>query len=146
VKRPLTRFLLLALLVSVAFAAWVWFRPYDWRPDPAARFQIQQAVFTPDHGYGWLDLFLTRNGETGHDLEKPLFLESSAGWQKSSQDLTLGGKSGEEPTDLWLRFWLEPGDLDGTLKLHLNDGVLTVKSTTGSPAASGPTIFPTSRW
>lgn len=145
-KRPLTRFLLLALLVSAAFAAWVWFRPYEWRPDPAARFKVQQVVFTPDHGYGWLDVFLTRNGNAGHDLEKPLFLESSAGWRKSSQDLTLGGKTGQEPTDLWLRFWLEPGELDGTLKLHLNDGVLTVKSTTGSPALSGPTVFPTARW
>jgi hypothetical protein len=103
-------------------------------------------VFTPDHGHGWLDVFLTRNGQTGHDLGKPLFLESSAGWQKGSQDLTLGGKSGEEPTDLWLRFWLEPGDLDGTLKLHLNDGSLTVKSTTGSLELSGPTVFSSSRW
>jgi hypothetical protein len=60
--------------------------------------------------------------------------------------LTLGGKTGQAPTDLWVRFWLEPGELDGTLKLHLNDGVLTVKSTTGSPALSGPTAFSTSRW
>ena len=47
--RPLTRILTVALALVSAFAAWSWLRPYEWKADPVARFQIRQARVTRDH-------------------------------------------------------------------------------------------------
>jgi hypothetical protein len=144
--RPLTRILLIALLAVAAFAAWVWFRPYEWRPDPAARYEIRQVQLTPDHGSCWLDVILERTGDADHDFKQAVFLSSSRGWRKTNGDFTMGGKQGEGAAELSLRFWLDPGDLDGTLKLHLNGGELVVKANPEAPDLSGHKVFLSSRW
>jgi hypothetical protein len=56
--RPLTRILTVALALVSAFAAWSWLRPYEWKSDPVARFQIRQARVTRDHSNYWVDVFL----------------------------------------------------------------------------------------
>jgi hypothetical protein len=63
-------------------------------------------------------------------------------------DTTLGGKTGGETTDLWFKFWLETADLEGPLKLRINDGLLEIRSGSGMPrlGASNLEYFTTSRW
>lgn len=132
-KRPLTRILSVALVASILFAAWSWFRPYEWRPDPGARFHIRQAKLTRDHSNHWLDVFLERAGDVDHDLEKPVFLETASGRRLDPADTTLSGEGAKGTTALYFRFWLEPGDLEGSLRLHLNDGTLSIRSGSGIP-------------
>lgn len=144
--RPLTRFLLILLLAVTAFAAWSWFRPYEWSPDPAARFEIRQVQLVPDHGYCWLDVFLDRTGATDHDISKEIFLASSKGWRKTAVDFSMAGNESKGTDELWFRFWLDAGDLDGTLKLYLNDGALTVKAGADAPVLDGPRLFLSSHW
>ena len=149
VKRPALRvFLVMALLVSAGFAAWSWLRPYDWKPDPAARSRVGAVQVKKDRSFYWLDAHLKlRAGET-HDLMKPVRLLTSSGREIEPADTTLGGTAGEGTTELWFKFWLEPADFSGPLKLRINDGVLNVRSGSGVPrlGRSGLEVFPTSRW
>jgi hypothetical protein len=63
-------------------------------------------------------------------------------------DTTLGGEAGGGTTDLWFKFWLEAADLEGPLKLRINDGWLVLRSGSGIPrlGASNREYFTTSRW
>ncbi|WP_338288472.1 hypothetical protein [Luteolibacter sp. LG18] len=149
VKRRVTAILLCLLLLVSAFAAWAWLRPYDWHADPAARFKIVQAQLKRDHSYYWLDLMLERGGEARHDDTKPVTLKTASGRVLEPADTTLAGNEGEAPDQrLWLKFWLEPADLNGPLELKLNDGTLSVKSGGGVPAvgADGPKLFLSNHW
>jgi hypothetical protein len=133
VKRPSTRALLIVLLLVSCAAAWFWLRPYSWNPDPAARFRIENARLTPDQEYRWLDLHLKRTGDLDHDLQKPIRLHTSTGRLIEPADITLAYDGGAPPSELWLKFWLESGDLNGPLELRINDGTLVVKSSTTAP-------------
>lgn len=148
VKRRPTRILLVLLVLASLFAAWAWLRPYAWNADPGARFQIAQAQLKRDRSYYWLDLMLERKGDAPHDDTKPVILRTASGRVVEPADTTLSGPDGSKPSQLWLKFWLEPGDLDGPLELKLNDGNLSVKSTAGAPAISPdqPKLFLTNRW
>lgn len=143
--RPLTRILTVALALVSAFAAWSWLRPYEWKADPVARFQIRQARVTRDHSNYWVDVFLKG---ADHDLQKRVSLETSNGRALDPADTTLSGDEGKGITELWFRFWLDPADLAGPLKLHLNDGTLVVRSASGPPALeSGENkVFLTNSW
>lgn len=134
VKRTTLRaILVLALLASSAFAAWSWLRPYAWNPDPAARCKIEGAQVRKDQSYHWVDLHLKINPGQTHDLAKPVRLLTHAGRELEPADTTLGGDQGGGTTDLWFKFWLEPGDIEGPLTLLINDGKLLVKSESGVP-------------
>lgn len=148
VTRPLTRILVLVLVVVSAVAVWAWFRPYAWGADPAARFHIQQAQVRRDYAEYWVKLALEQSGPQGHDLTKPVVLETSSGRQISAVDSLSskdenGGKDG-----LWLEFILDEKDLAGPLKLRLNDGLLIVKSKGGVPTiASGDSkVYSSNGW
>ena len=143
--RPLTRILTVALVLVSALAAWSWFRPYEWKADPAARFRIQQARITRDHSNYWVDVFLKG---ADHDLQKRVFLETADGRSLDPADTTLSGDEGKGITDLWFRFWLDEHDFSGPLKLHLNDGALLLRSSSGAPALeSGESkILMTNSW
>lgn len=130
IVRPLTRILTVALVLVSAFAAWSLFRPYEWQPDPAARFKIRQVRVIRDHSNYWLDVSLKG---TNHDLEKRVHLESADGRLLEPADTGLSGENGKGITDLWLRFWLDARDFNGPLKLKLNDGGLIVRSGSGVP-------------
>lgn len=130
--RPLTRILTVALVLVLvsAFAAWSWFRPYEWQSDPAARFKIKQVRVIRDHSNFWVDVSLKG---ANHDLEKRVHLESADGRLLEPADTGLSGEDGKGITDLWFRFWLDARDFNGPLKLRLNDGSLTVRSGSGAP-------------
>lgn len=135
--RPVTRrtALLLALLaLSLVFAGWQWFRPYDWNADPAARFRIVHASVKRDHSYLWLDLFLKKSGQEDHDLAKPVALSLADGREIEPADTTMEETAGHPGDTLGFRFWLEEKDFAGPLELRLNDGTLRVRSGSGLPA------------
>jgi hypothetical protein len=150
VKRSHVRgFLVATLLISSGFAAWTWFRPYEWRPDPAAACIIKGAQVREDHSFYWVDVHLKVAPDRSHDLMKPVRLvATSSGKEFEPADTTLAGNADGGTTDLWFKFWLERADLEGALKLQLNDGALLVKSTPGLPrlGASKSESFPTHRW
>lgn len=149
VKRPTLRvFLIATLLVAEGFAAWSWLRPYAWGVDPAARCKVAGAQVRKDASFYWLDVHLKVTPGQTHDLMKPVRLVTSAGREMEPADTTLGGKTGGETTDLWFKFWLESADLDGPLKLRINDGSLVIRSGSRIPRLGNSNLeyFTTSRW
>lgn len=140
--------LVAALLVSAGFAAWSWLRPYSWQVDPAARCKVVGSQVKKDVSNFWVDVHLEVRPGMTHDLMKPVRLITAAGREIEPADTTLGGKTGGGTTDLWFKFWLEISDLDGPLKLQINDGSLEIRSGSGIPrlGASDLEYFTTSRW
>jgi hypothetical protein len=149
VKRPVVRALLpMFLCLTAAFAAWSWYRPYAWNPDPAAGCRVKLAQVRKDHGFYWLDLHLKVVPGQTHDFARPVRLLTAAGRELEPADTTLGGMPAEGTTDIWLKFWLEPADLDGPLKLRINRGTLQIRSESGLPAlgVSNSETFNTHHW
>jgi len=149
VNRRLFRgFLLLLLLAAAAFAIWTWFRPYQWQPDPGARYVVEAVEVTRDHSDFWVNVHLSRSGGEDHDLEKNLRLETADGTRLDPAETTLSGTAATGVTEIWLRFWLSEDQLGSPLTLHLNDGSLLVKSTRGLPVLkpSGSRVFTSHRW
>lgn len=147
-RTNLTKWLLVMLLTAVVFAIWTWWRPYEWNPDAKARFEIVGAEVTRDHEYHWLNVHLKRAGTAEHDLLKPVRLLTGDGGELEPADTRLKGGPEHGITDLWFKFWLEPGKLDGTLRLRINDGVLVVKANPDQPALglSGQKYFNSNHW
>lgn len=146
--RQIVRVILILLLLGMAaFAGWTWFKPYDWKPDPAARCKIVETLVTRDSSYFWVHVHLKLEKGKKHDLEKPVRLETVKGMLEPA-DSTFGSISGNEPSELWFKFWLEPGDLGGDLTLHLNDGKLKVRSGSGAPDLKNMEYrnFTTTQW
>jgi len=141
-------FLALMLVASVVFTVWSWTRPYEWRADPAARAKIVAASLQQDHSYHWLDIRLKIRPGMEHDLQLPLFLETASRPHVEAADTTLAGNVDRAIDELFLRFWLESGDLDGPIKLYLNEGTLSVRSGTGVPKMDrdGRKHFQTRNW
>ena len=146
--RPPQLVIALCLLLAAAFAGWMWFRPYEWRPDPAARAAVMETQLSRDQSFYWLHVHLKVNPGKAHDLEKPVWLETAAQEKHEPADSTFGAIAGTEPRELWFKFWLEPKDLAGPLKLHLNGGSLAVKAGSAVPVLEPSTSrnFTTSRW
>jgi hypothetical protein len=149
VKRSTVRgILIVALILSAGFAAWSWFRPYAWNSDPAARSRVVGCLVKRDRANFWMDVHArVSEGET-HDLMKPVRLVTATGREIQPAETTLGGDDEGGTTDLWFKFWLEPGEIDGPLTLRLNDGALVIKSSSGEPdlGPSGAEYFVTHRW
>jgi hypothetical protein len=140
--------LVVVLLIAAVYAAWTWLRPYEWQSDAAARFRITGALLTRDHANHWLELRLKKAGAAEHDLLKPVRLVLEGGREAAPAETTLVGDEATGTTEIWFKFWLEPGDLNGPLRLRLNDGVLRVKTNAGEPrfGVTGRKVFNTSHW
>lgn len=136
------------LLVTAAFAAWSWFKPYDWNPDPGARCKVVGCQLRKDRSFFWLDVHLEITPGKTHDLEKPVRLVMADGKELEPADTTLGGTEAGGTTDLWFKFWLESPDVGQAMKLRINDGMLVVRSNKGTPrlGSSGHEYFTTHRW
>lgn len=140
--------LVTALLLSAAFAAWGWLRPYAWGVDPGARCKVVGCQVKNDGSFFWLDAHLEVMSGQDHDLMKPVRLITAAGRELEPADTTLGGETGGGTTDLWFKFWLESADMSGPLKLRINDGSLVIRSGSGIPKLGDANVdyFTTSRW
>jgi hypothetical protein len=147
--RPVTRrtaLLLVSLVLSLAFAGWQWFRPYEWNSDRGARFHIVHSSLKRDRAYLWLDIHLKHAGGKDHDLAKPVALRLADGREVEPADTTIEGDQGQPVRGLAFRFWLEDKDFSGPLGLRLNDGTLGVRTGSGVPSvADGDTRFFTTR-
>ena len=147
-KISLTKWLLLVLLIASGFAAWTWFRPYAWQPDPAARYRVLGVAVSRDHDHHWVEVKLRRSGEVSHDLAKPVRLVLGSGRELAPADTWLGGTPEQGMTDISFKFWLDPGELTGPLRLRLNDGELVVKASLHEPSLglSGRRYFNSTHW
>ena len=147
-RKILRGFLVVALLVSAAFAAWSWLRPYAWTVDPAARCKVVGSQVKPDRSNYWLDVHLKVTPGKTHDLSKPVRLCTATDRELEPADTTLAGDQGGGTTDLWLKFWLESSDIQGPLTLRINDGALVIKANSGMPALDRPRpcYFVTQHW
>lgn len=139
---------MLLLGITTSFAAWSWLRPYAWQVDPEARCKVAGAQVRKDQSFFWLDVHLKLRPGESHDLMKPVRLITSHGRELEPADTTLGGTAGQGTTELWFKFWLESADLEGPLKLRINNGTLVIKSNSGMPAlgVSDAEYFTTHRW
>lgn len=145
---PFRKFLFVLLGLSAVFAAATWLLPYDFRPDPAARFKIAAVQLKRDRSNYWLNLHLKRAGHEGHDLRKPVRLITPDGTEHEPADTTFAGGMGPGTTEIWFMFWLEEADLKGPISLKLNDGILKVKSSAEIPSIADGAMrtFSTHRW
>ncbi len=109
---------------------------------------VQGAQVRKDASFYWLDVHLKVTPGQAHDLMKPVRLVTSAGRELQPAETTFGSKTGAETTDLWFKFWLEPADLDGPLKLQINDGSLVIRSGSLIPRLGNSNLeyFTTHRW
>lgn len=103
---------------------------------------------TRDQSFYWLNLHLKVNPGMNQDLKKPVRLEVSPGVYLEPADTTLVGEDGQAIREIWFKFWLESGQLQNPLTLHLNDGKLSIKSSSGTPdlGSSGYRNFVTNQW
>lgn len=147
-RQTIRTLLWLALLASCGFAAWGWFRPYAWSPDPMARCQVVGTLVRQDASYCWVNIHLNLLPGTTHDLLKPVRLISNTGREIEPADTTMSGDPQRGTHELWLKFWLEKTDLNHSLVLRINDGQLTIKDRQGMPdlGASGSRYFTTQHW
>ncbi|WP_353566455.1 hypothetical protein [Haloferula sargassicola] len=153
-KRRSLWFLAITLL-TLSGAAWLWLRPYEWHPDPAAPAEIETASLRRDESYFWLDLRLdTRDLRA---VPEPLFVETPSGAEIKPAQIDYQGPgpiSGTEDGTLpqidaiFLKFWLEESSLQGPLALRIGNGRLRVRTRSGIPSVkNGNTrIYHSSRW
>lgn len=142
------KLLVCCLALSLAFAGWTWFRPYEWGRDTAARYRIVHASLERDHSFFWLVVYLKQAGPESHDLMKPVALLLADGREIEPAETDLEGDQEHPNSGIGLKFWLEEKDLTGPLRLKLNDGTLTVRKEPGPPPATGDSIryFNTANW
>lgn len=139
---------MILLGITASFAAWTWLRPYAWQADPTARCKVVGVQVKKDQSFFWLDVHLKLRPAESHDLMKPVRLITAYSRELEPAETTMGGASGQGTTDLWFKFWLDAADLEGPLKLRINDGTLVIKSNPGMPelGSSGSEYFTTHRW
>ena len=73
---------------------------------------------------------------------------TAAGKSIEPADTTLVGDKEKAIRQIWLKFWIENKDLDGALKLRINDAELSVRQKSGVPKlrSSGSRYFVTDNW
>ncbi|MES2659889.1 MAG: hypothetical protein V4689_14815 [Verrucomicrobiota bacterium] len=135
------------LLLSAAFAAWTWLRPYDFRPDPAARCEVIETLVTRDQSFFWVHVHLKVIPGMRHDLQIPVTLATANG-PKQPADTTFAGTDPLNPEEIWFKFWLDSSDLAGPLNLELNGGKLSVKAHPHTPDLGSDAFqnFTTNHW
>ncbi len=137
------------LLVGfTALAAWMWTRSFDKKADPQARFEIQGVRLRQDRSNVWLDLHLRKSGVAKHDLSKPVRLITADQTSHEAADTTFAGDPESGFTDIWFKFWLEEKNLEGPIKLQINDGQLRVKTSEELPVLDEgkDTVFKSVDW
>ena len=149
VSRTTFRYILLGLLlISAAFAAWSWLRPYAWGADSAARCQINGCEVVQDHANYWVNLKLKVDAGAEHDLQIPARLVTAGGRELEAADTTLVGDEAKAVREIWLKFWLEKADMKGPLKLRINEGELSIRKGSGEPKlrSNGRRYYVTHGW
>lgn len=144
----LRKVLWLGLVLAAVFAAWSWFRPYEWRADPVAKCKVVETMVSRDLTYYWVDVHVKMNPGSHHDMQKLVTLETSNQVKHKPADTTFGSSTGGVPDEIWFKFWLESAELSHPLVLHINGGTMKIKSTNSLPnlADGGYRNFTFHRW
>ena len=81
-------------------------------------------------------------------MSKPVLLQTASGKSLAPADIAFAGPDGQAPNEIWFKFWLDRPDLSGRLTLRVNDGQLTVKSSSTIPDLGNDAYrnFTTHRW
>jgi len=140
---------LYALLgLSALFAAASWFIPYEWSPDPAARFKIAATQVKRDRDYYWITVHLKKSGQADHDLMKPVRLIPGLLDEIEPADVTFAGSPETGTNEIWVKFWIHRDRTFGPLFLKINDGRLNVKTSEAMPAIGDAMMrtFTSPRW
>lgn len=147
-RQKFRKILWIALLITSSMAVWSWFRPFEWGADSAARAKVVGVQVTQDETYFWINAHLKVTAGQTHDLQKQVFLTTASGSRMDPADTVFGGTEGKGTTDLWFKFWLDQNQINGPLRLHLNDGILLIRSGTGVPelGVKRSNYFTTHRW
>jgi len=127
-------FLFILLGLSVLFAAAAFILPYEWGPDPGARYKIAAVQAKRDRSYHWITVHLKKSGAENHDLMKPVRLLAGDGHELEPADTTFQGDAQAGFTEIWYKFWVSDAEVARPLRLKINDGTLTVKTSEGMPA------------
>ncbi|MBK1883310.1 hypothetical protein JIN85_12860 [Luteolibacter pohnpeiensis] len=133
-KSPSRLIFLGTLAIGLIVAAILWFMPYDWKADSAARFKVEATQITRDHSYFWLDVHLVKSGSEPHVKEKPVWLQGKDGEKLDSVGVTFGTDKDGEVSEIWYKFWVPESAFHGPLTLHLNEGELTIRSHADVPS------------
>lgn len=146
-----SKLLLVILIPVLAFAGWQWLRPYSWDTPGNSPADIQFARLTRDRSYHWLDLRLKLTEPGPFAFDQPIELVTTGDRAIAPAEVTLEGSSAEQRYHhVALKFWLEPGDLNGPLDLKLNGATLPVRARIGAgepDLADGESeFFHTDRW
>ena len=144
-----SKLLLLILVPIVALASWQWLRPYSWDAPGDAPGEIQFARLSRDHGYHWLDLRLKLAHAGPFSFDQPIELVTTSDRHIAPAEVTLEGSREEQRYEhVSLKFWLEPGDLNGPLDLNLNGSTLPVRTRASEPDLPDGEgkFFHTDRW
>lgn|GEM_PF-668241 len=126
-------FLFILLGLSVLFAAAAFILPYEWSPDPGARFKIAAVQAKRDRSYYWITVHLKKTGEENHDIMKPVRLQLGSLKALEPADITFQGNAEAGFTEVWYKFWVSESEAFNPFHLKINDGVLTVKTSEGMP-------------
>ena len=148
VSRKHFRILLVVLVViSGGMAAWSWLRPYEWGADSKAGCHIVGCQVVRDHSNYWVNLKLKMNRGAEHDDKIPIKLVTSSD-REIDADVTLVSDGDKVVREIWLKFWSEKEDLEGPLRLKINEGELSVRKGSGIPksGADGSRYFVTHNW
>lgn len=127
-------FLFVLLGFSVLFAAAAFVVPYEWSPDPQARFRIAAVQVKRDRSYHWVTIHLKKGGTENHDLMKPVRLVTGSGHEMEPADTVFSGTEQTGTNQMWFKFWLSEAEIREPLSLKLNDGKLTVKTSERMPS------------
>ncbi len=158
-----TKLLLLTLAISVVFAAWQWFRPYDWSPDPAARFRVTHCYVKRDVSNLWLLVSLKPREGQVMDFSQPIHLVTAQGKALEVAEMEQVGSGAEQTApaesgapvvapstveEITFSFWLAEADFAGPMKLEINGASLQIRSGNTLPqvADGGSRVFNTSGW
>lgn len=136
------------IVVSVGFALWSWLRPYEWNPDPAAKAEIVGVELRRDHSYYWLTVHVRAKGGASLNLSRPARLVVRKEVDLPLADTRLKGDAESGFREAWFQFWLESNHVSGPLRLGLQDGSLSVKSSGEMPDLSHGKArhYTTQRW
>lgn len=136
------------LLLAALFAAASFLIPYDWNPNPGARFKIAATQVKKDRGYYWITVHLKKAGGKNHDFEKPVRLVTASSEEIEPADFTFSGSPEAGFHEMWVKFWVPAEQTTGALDLRINDGRLRVKSHAPMPSLTDAIMrtFTSPRW
>lgn len=132
-RKPLRIVLVTLLVISAAFAAWAWLRPYQWGADGGARCRVVGCQVRRDVSNHWLDIHLKVIPGQKHDLELPVRLLTAEGRSIEPAQTTLSDDQQKVIRELWFKFWMEKDDFSGPLDLSINGGRLSIRTGRGEP-------------